>query len=227
MFVRCNRSFIAVSFVIAAGLFFLLVLKTGPTDIGPVKVYAASLPDAADDTPMFVTGVTIQSFSFTPSTLNITAGTTVRWTWAGGTHSTTSGNCCTTDGLWNSGTKSTVGSIFDRTFSTPGTFNYYCQVHGAMMTGQIIVTAAATATISGRVLTTGGRGIKRAVVTLTDSSNVARTFTTNNLGAYQFANVTTGQTYVISVQARRFSFTPQSIAVTGDITNQDLVCQSP
>lgn len=52
-------------------------------------------------------------------------------------HTSTSGTCCTPSGLWDSGLM-TTGS-FSRQFTTPGTFPYYCTVHGAMMTGMVVV----------------------------------------------------------------------------------------
>jgi plastocyanin len=72
------------------------------------------------------------------NTTTISVGTKVQWEWEGSLpHTTTSGNCCTPNGMWNSGTK-TSGS-FDFTFNTAGNFPYFCQVHGAMMTGTVIV----------------------------------------------------------------------------------------
>jgi plastocyanin len=73
------------------------------------------------------------------STSTIQAGVTIRWIWDTGTHSTTSGPCppCTGDGIWDSGQGS--GITFDHTFNTAGTFPYFCSVHGAMMTGTVIV----------------------------------------------------------------------------------------
>jgi plastocyanin len=74
------------------------------------------------------------------STSTIPAGTTIEWVWVSGVHSTTSGTCaatCTPDGLWDSGAGS--GMRFTRTFSQPGTFPYFCTVHGAMMQGTIVV----------------------------------------------------------------------------------------
>jgi len=71
------------------------------------------------------------------STTTIRAGETVTWTWAAGLHSTTSGTCCTGDGTWNSGTKSS-GS-FSHTFPAAGTFPYFCTVHGSAMTGTVMV----------------------------------------------------------------------------------------
>lgn len=74
------------------------------------------------------------------STTTIAVGTTVQWVWVSGVHSTTSGTCsggCTADGLWDSGIGS--GMTFSHTFSQAGTFHYFCQVHGAAMTGTVIV----------------------------------------------------------------------------------------
>jgi plastocyanin len=74
------------------------------------------------------------------STTTIAAGTTVQWVWVSGFHSTTSGTCsgtCTPDGSWDSGAGS--GMTFSHTFNQAGTFPYFCSVHGAMMTGTVVV----------------------------------------------------------------------------------------
>jgi plastocyanin len=78
------------------------------------------------------------------STTTIRAGGTVNWVWVSSIpHSTTSGTCpagggeCTPDGNWDSGIQST-GS-FQHTFSSPGTFPYFCRVHEGMMTGTVVV----------------------------------------------------------------------------------------
>jgi len=74
------------------------------------------------------------------STTTIKAGTSVEWIWLSGYHSTTSGTCpmgCVPDGNWNSGIG--AGLVFQHTFPTPGTFPYFCSVHGTMMQGTVIV----------------------------------------------------------------------------------------
>ncbi len=74
------------------------------------------------------------------STTTITAGTTVHWVWVSGFHSTTSGTCsggCTPNGDWTSALGS--GLTFDHTFTVAGTFPYFCEQHGAAMTGTVIV----------------------------------------------------------------------------------------
>ena len=82
------------------------------------------------------------------STTTINAGDTVQWVWQAGFHSTTSGTCsgtCTADGQWDSGQQSTPFT-FNFTFSTAGSFPYFCSVHLASMTGKVIVNPVVTNT---------------------------------------------------------------------------------
>jgi plastocyanin len=72
-------------------------------------------------------------------TVTVAAGTKVVWDWNDTEpHSTTSD-----DGLWDSGVR-TGDQRFERTFSDPGTFPYFCKVHGEAggigMSGTIVVT---------------------------------------------------------------------------------------
>jgi plastocyanin len=105
----------------------------------------AGLPAMAQGT----VDVAAQDNVFNPVTVNVTAGTTVRWTNSGNNpHTTTSDT-----GLWDSGTMN-AGAVFTHTFTTPGTFPYSCTFHASLgMTGTVVVaqpsptaTTAATAT---------------------------------------------------------------------------------
>jgi plastocyanin len=81
------------------------------------------------------------SFRDSASGSNMTtvrAGDTVQWVWAGASHSSTSGACCSGDGVWDSGVRSS--GTFSHTFAAAGTFPYFCTVHGSAMTGTVIVT---------------------------------------------------------------------------------------
>jgi plastocyanin len=68
--------------------------------------------------------VTIQDFSFSPTSLTIKAGTSVRWTNNGPSDHTTTSDT----GIWDSGTFP-AGASFTVTFSEPGIFPYHCAIH--------------------------------------------------------------------------------------------------
>lgn len=84
--------------------------------------------------------VTIANMSFSPRILTVTAGTMVTWVNRDGdAHSVESrGKGFTSSPLLNTGQK------YSYTFTTPGTYEYYCAVH-ASMTGKIVVTEAPAA----------------------------------------------------------------------------------
>ncbi|MEW6002665.1 MAG: plastocyanin/azurin family copper-binding protein [Nitrospirota bacterium] len=70
--------------------------------------------------------VTMREFSFNPLQITINTGDTVRWTNSGVIqHTTTSGANCVSDGKWDSGFLS-PGQTFSFTFTSPGTFPYFC-----------------------------------------------------------------------------------------------------
>jgi plastocyanin len=76
--------------------------------------------------------------SFTPSTLEVEVGTTVRWeNNSSETHTVTSGTNGTYDGNFDSGNVSPGGS-YTYTFNEAGTFPYFCIPH-PNMTGTITV----------------------------------------------------------------------------------------
>ncbi|MGE5276725.1 MAG: PKD domain-containing protein [Acidobacteriota bacterium] len=82
----------------------------------------------------------------------IHVGDTVEWNWMGGPHTTTSGDCsggggggyygggtgCDGNGLWGSGAHSAPYQ-YTRTFTAPGTYKYYCEIHGSAMVGTVVV----------------------------------------------------------------------------------------
>lgn len=70
-----------------------------------------------------VVEIQVSSNIFTPNSVMIRPGDTVRWVWVGGNHTTTSN-----DGLWDSGVRG-VGSQFEVTFDEEGEYDYFCSLH--------------------------------------------------------------------------------------------------
>jgi plastocyanin len=74
-----------------------------------------------------------------PAVDTVAVGGTVTWTWnnnGGISHSVQSLGSTT---FASSGTKSGNGQTYAVTFTTPGTYQYDCAVHGTAMTGTIVV----------------------------------------------------------------------------------------
>lgn len=79
--------------------------------------------------------VTIQSFTFSPDSLLISPGTTVRWTNLDGVPHTVTSD----DGVWDSGNLSN-GAQFLYTFNSPAVYPYHCNIHPSM-TAKVVVIA--------------------------------------------------------------------------------------
>ncbi len=77
---------------------------------------------------------------FRPATATITEGDSVTWVWLGGAggHTVTEGTPPNPPSpLFDSPTKSS--GTFGYRFNIPGTYPYFCRVHGAAMSGTIVV----------------------------------------------------------------------------------------
>jgi plastocyanin len=82
--------------------------------------------------PPHTNDVTIQLVTsggnrFVPANVTIPAGTKVTWTWVGGFHDVSSAGDATFPG---SGAPVSAPHSYSLTFSTPGTYRYFCSVHG-------------------------------------------------------------------------------------------------
>ena len=137
------------------------------------------------------------SRTFSPSTVNISVGDTVRWTWASSNHSVTSGTSCTADSQFCStndmdcpaGALSNAGTVYQHTFAQAGTFSYFCEAHcGSGMVGTVNVAAACVAPPANMVAWYPGDGNGRDIAS-------------GNNGALQ-----NGTTFAVGKVGQAFSF---------------------
>jgi plastocyanin len=88
--------------------------------------------------------------NFSPKIVSISLNDSVIWSWNAAFHSTTSGTNGThgddngvPSGLWDSGVMTTTNILFTNTFTSAGTFSYYCSVHFSFgMTGEVLVASS-------------------------------------------------------------------------------------
>ncbi len=87
---------------------------------------------------------------------------------------------------------------------------------------------AATATINGRITTSNGNGIRNVRVSLTNQNGETSFAVTTPFGYYNFQDLPVGETYILSVNSKRFTFAEPTRAVnlSEDLTNEDFVAQS-
>ena len=112
-----------------------------------------------------------------------------------------------------------IGQFTGRiTVTSPGTAN-------SPQIVQVIfsVTQPVPVTVSGRVLTSDGRGLRNATASITDSNGVVRTTTTSSFGFYSFDNVLTGGTYTVRVFSRLYRFAPRTVPVGDNLANVDFM----
>ncbi|MEP6944501.1 MAG: carboxypeptidase-like regulatory domain-containing protein, partial [Acidobacteriota bacterium] len=82
---------------------------------------------------------------------------------------------------------------------------------------------AAPVSVSGRVITPSGAGLKNATVQLIEADGSSQTTITSMFGYFQFDNVDAGESVVISIQSKRFHFTARVVALFDEITEVDFV----
>lgn len=94
--------------------------------------------------------------------------------------------------------------------------------------GTVTITAAPTAgsvIVQGRAVTAQGRGIARALITLTSNTGDSVTVLTNPRGYFNFAGVQAGETYIVTASSKRYRFSPSSqlINVTDNLLGVEFV----
>ena len=129
---------------------------SGAKDASSGDAISDAIADTGSDAPVRIDGGPITwnvqvgqgGTNFSPNTLTILAGDSVKWTWVASGHSVTSGTGCTADNKFCSpndtscatGTTSNAADTYTHTFATAGAFPYFCTPHCLSgMTGTITV----------------------------------------------------------------------------------------
>ncbi len=115
-----------------------------------------------------------------------------------------SGNGASISG--NYSIEGTIGQSAAGTNQQAATFNF----KPGFWTAQPLAPTAAAVSITGRILTASGRGIRNVRVTLTAPSGEVRTVISSSFGYFRFNEVAAGETYICSVFAKRYTLNPES-----------------
>jgi len=94
---------------------------------------------------------------------------------------------------------------------------------------QFLPLTAAQSSVSGRVTTANGQGIRNAKVVITGNTlSEPIIATTGSMGWYSFDGLTSGQTYVITVNSQRYTFSAPSrvISLVDNVADADFIADS-
>ncbi|MEO7658200.1 MAG: carboxypeptidase-like regulatory domain-containing protein, partial [Pyrinomonadaceae bacterium] len=80
-----------------------------------------------------------------------------------------------------------------------------------------------TYSITGRVVTQSGLGLRNAIVTFTNASGTPVRATTSSFGLYQFGNIPSGSTVTLGVSSKRYRFAVRTLTITSDIADLNFV----
>jgi len=90
--------------------------------------------------------------------------------------------------------------------------------------GDVSVSTSRGVTVSGRVTSSDGRGIRNATVTIVDGDGFARTVTTSSFGYYTFDDVAAA-TYTIGVASRQYRFASRTVEVGDNLADVNFTGQ--
>lgn len=87
----------------------------------------------------------------------------------------------------------------------------------------VLPPTTAAASISGRILTSGGSTVRGATVTATSSTGATVTARTNTFGRYNFPSLAAGETYTITAFAKGIGFQPRVVVLSDSVSDIDLI----
>ena len=115
----------------------------------------------------------------------------------------------------------TAGQAIAGHASSGGSYSIY----SGFWTPEAFSPTAANATVSGRILTAAGAGVRNVDVTITSPSGEVQSTRSTGLGYFIFEQVPVGATYLVSVSAKRYTFaeTTRAVNVADDVTDVDFI----
>lgn len=127
-------------------------------------------------------------------------------------------------GTSSNGAFTLTGTTAQSAAGTTSSNSSLVQRGGFWVPDQLAPTAAEVS-VSGRVTTASGAGIRNVTVTLIDSSGASRKVFTGSFGMYRFTNVEVGGVYALTVTAKKYVFAnpTQIVVVNDELTNLDFL----
>lgn len=215
---------------IASGATATVTIRVTPTVVGKLDDYANTNSESVLDPNILNNTGSASTTIFNPVQTFTISGTVTDINGIGvsgvtiGFDGTQQGNA-STDGSGNYSLTVASGGIYNLMPSKYGfAFTPPSRTSPYIASNQTLNFTAlnASAVISGRVLTNDGRSIRNVRVSIVDAAgNTVGLATTSSFGLYTLGAVAIDQTYVISAEITRYTFTPRTVFVFEDLSNFD------
>ena len=138
---RTLKVFAAVSVLAVAGIACSSSDNGGAVQTPPPSSSspAASVSQSAQAGLVNVSAT--DALKFDPPTVTVKKGTEVKWTVTGTVAHTVTSPAPGTQGITFDSGNLNQGQTYKVLFTVPGTYHYYCKIHGASMSGTVTVTS--------------------------------------------------------------------------------------
>nr|HMS43366.1 hypothetical protein [Pyrinomonadaceae bacterium] len=93
-----------------------------------------------------------------------------------------------------------------------GQFSYQINFTGT-------IPNAAGVSVGGRVMTSDGRGLRDATITLTLPSGETLQTRASSFGYFNFEDIEAGQNVIVQVNSKNYQFAPQIVTLKDNVTN--------
>ena len=113
--------------------------STAPTNNGGNTTVGNNPPPPA---PSTTSDLTVNNNFFDPLSTTVHVNSTVTWTWNACGSDGYGGQVCTSHGIVFDDGKASAAQTqgtWSRSFATAGTYKYHCSIHGAAMSGTVVV----------------------------------------------------------------------------------------
>ena len=122
----------------------------------------------------------------------------------------------------SAGTTEVVGTVGQPAAgSTTGAFQF--SITSGLWNFTSLAPTAAPVSISGRVITPNGDGLTNAVVYLLMQDGTILVARSSSFGYYRFDGIEAGQSVIVSVQSKRYNYSPRLVLVVDEITGVDFI----
>lgn len=155
-----------------------------------IFIFSCSKGTTDDNSTPGKNEVFMRGTAFTPSSITVTKGSTVKWTNKDDmTHTVTSDNA-----LFDSGDKN-LNETFTHLFDSLGVFNYHCTTHSGMNGSVVVIPVTANVSIQSSAFYPASLIISKGTIVKWTNNDGTNHTVTSNTAVFDSGNLSSSQTY--------------------------------